>query len=137
MGMKYNATKVTIDGIVFDSKLESKYYLYLKDAKMKGLLNDFELQKEYILQPAFKKNGKSFREIKYVADFLVYDLKGNVHIIDTKGLETAEFKIKRKLFEYVYPELSLQVIKYVKKYGGWISIDEYKMKKRKEKREGK
>ncbi|CZQ83785.1 Hypothetical protein Tpal_487 [Trichococcus palustris] len=41
---KYGAKKVTIDGITFDSKAESRYYEYLLKLKKSGLVEDFSMQ---------------------------------------------------------------------------------------------
>ena len=41
----------------------------------------------------------------------MYEEKGKVIVEDAKGMETKEFKIKRKLFEYKYPDLELKLIK--------------------------
>lgn len=134
---KYKATKVTIDEIVFDSKAEGKYYEELKRQKEKGIIQNFSLQPTFLLQEAFKKNGKSFRKIEYRADFKIFYPSGEVEIIDVKGMVTPEFKIKQKMFEYKYPDISLKIIKEVQKYGGWIEFDEWQRLKREEKKQQK
>lgn len=62
---KYNAKKVVIDNIKFDSKAEAAYYQQLKLLKMTGEVVSFDLQPEFILQDSFRKNGKLYRAIKY------------------------------------------------------------------------
>ena len=61
---KIKHEKTIIDGITFDSKMESDYYIKLKEDKLNGLIKDFELQPEFILQDkaaAFlEKNEKLF-----------------------------------------------------------------------------
>lgn len=108
---KYNNQKTTIDGIVFDSKKEAEYYCQLKLLKRAGEIRDFGLQPKYELQPTFKKNGTTHRSITYVADFVITNNDGTTEIVDIKGVETQVFKIKQKLFEYMYPDLSLKVVK--------------------------
>lgn len=108
---KYGNKKVKIKGIEFDSIAESRYFLVLLDKKKKKEILDFELQPRFLLQESFKKNGETFRKIEYVADFKVIHNDGRVEIVDVKGMETKIFKIKRKLFEYKYPELSLVLVK--------------------------
>ena len=41
--------KTVVDGITFDSKMESDYYVYLKAEKKAGRVKSFELQPEFIL----------------------------------------------------------------------------------------
>jgi hypothetical protein len=126
---KYNAKRTEIDGISFDSKVEGQYYLYLKQQQKEGKIKWFELQPIFTLQEGFRKGGKFYRPILYVADFKVYLNDGTVQIIDVKGYETADFKIKRKLFEAKYP-YPLILMKYVKQYGGWVTNDEWKKLKK-------
>lgn len=124
---KYRSKKVEIDGIIFDSKTEGEYYLLLKYLKKEGLIKDFILQPVYLLQQPFRKYGKRFLAIKYVADFLIIENDGTETVVDIKGLPTETAKMKRKMFDYIYPEKTLKWIVKNKKYGdeyGWIDIDE-------------
>ena len=117
---KYNNKKTTIDDIVFDSKDEALYYEALKDMKANGLIKDFELQPEFILQEGFEKDEKKYRPIKYTADFRVLTNNGSAYIVDIKGMLTTEFKIKMKLFNYKYPDIELKLVSRSVKFG-----DEY------------
>lgn len=132
---KYGSKKIEYDGFVFDSKLEYNYYCYLKQLKSNGVVSNFELQPKYQLQPTFKKNGKTFRSIDYVADFLVYYADGKQEVVDVKGMITTDFAIKRKLFEYRYPELALKLVAYSKMDGGWIEHDVLKKARTKRRKE--
>ncbi|HEQ3528671.1 DUF1064 domain-containing protein [Bacillus thuringiensis] len=131
---KYNNKKVHLDDYVFDSQAEANYYEGLKIRSARGEIQGFERQPVFNLQPAFKKQDKSFQAITYIADFLVYLPNGEVEVIDIKGVITETFNVKRKLFEYKYPHLQLILLKYVKKYGGFIALDEYNQLQRAEKR---
>ncbi|PEX52509.1 hypothetical protein COK25_08345 [Bacillus cereus] len=131
---KYNAKKVEVDGIIFHSKAESDYYSGLKIWQAAGEITSFELQPRFTLQPAFAKNGKSFKAITYIADFMVYLPNGDVEVVDIKGMVTETFAVKKKMFEYKYPHLQLILLKHVIKYGGFITLDEYNKLKREEKK---
>lgn len=98
---KYKNKKVVIDNILFDSKKEANYYTYLKLLEKAGKIKNLELQKKFILQDKFNLNGKTYRAITYVADF-VYEEKGQTHVVDTKGYRTEVYKIKKKLFAKKY-----------------------------------
>ena len=107
---KYNNRKTIIDNIKFDSNAEATRYQFLKILLKTGKIEDLELQPKFLLQPSFKKNGKTIRAINYIADFkYIQDKK--VVIEDVKGMETKEFKIKKKLFEYKYPEYELKIVR--------------------------
>ena len=107
--MKYNNRKITIDGHTFDSTLEANRYCQLKLLQRAGEISNLQLQVPFTLQESFKKNGKTYRPIIYMADF-VYTEKGKTIVEDTKGIETETFKIKQKLFEKRYTDLELKII---------------------------
>ena len=101
---KYGAHKTELDGITFDSKKEAKRYALLKQLERFGMISDLRRQVPFELQPGYTNNqGKKIRAITYVADF-VYVENGKQTVEDTKGFKTKEYQIKRKLFEYKYPE---------------------------------
>ncbi len=107
---KYRNKKVIIDEIEFDSISEGNRYCQLKLLQKANKIKNLELQPKFLLQESFKKNGKKYRKIEYIADFK-YIENEQVIVEDVKGMETKEFKIKRKLFEYKYPDLELKIIK--------------------------
>ena len=94
---------------VFDSVLEARRYKQLALLERAGEIKNLKLQVPFLLQESFRKNGKTYRKIEYIADF-VYEEKGQTIVEDTKGIKTDVFKIKQKLFEYKYPNLSLKII---------------------------
>lgn len=107
--MKYNNTKVQVDGYIFDSVLESKRYKQLALLERAKQIKNLRLQVPFLLQESFRKNGKVYKKIEYIADF-VYEENGQTVVEDTKGIKTDVFKIKQKLFEYRYPELTLHIV---------------------------
>lgn len=109
---KYFNKKVVVDGIKFDSKKEAKRYTELKLLKRAGLIKDLELQPLFVLQPKYtNKKGEHIRAITYKADFMYFDIKKEQYIIeDTKGFRTDTYKLKKKLFEYEYPNLTIEEI---------------------------
>lgn len=142
---KIKHVKTTIDGITFDSKMESNYYLKLKMDKQNGLIKDFELQPEFVLQdkfiiadgqtiegshPDFNKikrrtKAETVRAIKYRGDFLITDLDGTQRVVDTKGQSTTEFEIKKKMFMFKYPHLKIEILIYNDKTETWDDFYEY------------
>ena len=106
--MKYHSKKTIIDGITFDSKKEANRYCELKLLEKAGKIKDLQLQYQFVLQPPFRKNGKSIRAIIYVADFVYFDLERMKNVVeDVKGYKTDVYLIKKKMFEYKFPDLTL------------------------------
>ena len=100
---KYRAVKVNVDGITFDSKREAERYLELKQMVKDGKIEGLRLQFPFELQPGFiNSKGKKVRPIIYKADFVYTDVDGKRVVEDVKGMETKDFKLKRKMFDYVY-----------------------------------
>ena len=108
---KYNNVKITVNGIKFASKGEANRYCNLMLLVRGKVIKDLELQPKFLLQSSFKKNGKTHRAINYIADFK-YIENEKIVIEDFKGMETEVFKIKRKLFEYNYPDLELRIVRW-------------------------
>ena len=130
--------KRTCNGIVFDSVLEMKYYRdVVIPKKESGEITHYELQKKYILQDGFEKDGKKILPITYVADFYVEYSDGHNEVIDIKGCPDATAKIKRKLFWHRDPELDYLWISYVKKFGGWGNYDDFNRLRKEAKRKKK
>lgn len=98
---KYHAEKTTVDGIIFDSKLEARRYEQLKLLKHAGQIAWFHCQPSFVLPGG----------VRYRPDFIVMDPAGLIWIEDAKGKETKEFVIKRKLFEQCYQGLELRIIR--------------------------
>ena len=114
MYRKYHNKKTVSDGIKFDSRIEAERYAQLKMMERAGAIRDLELQPEYELIPSFKKDGKTWRRTVYKADFRYILAEGDRIIIeDVKGstaVITDVFRLKQKLFEYRYPELTIKIV---------------------------
>jgi hypothetical protein len=98
---KYGNVKTEIDGIKFDSKAEGRRYRQLKLMEQAGAMHGLILQKPFVLHAG----------IVYKADFAYFELSTNKLVAeDVKGVETKEFKLKKRLFKEDYPEWELRVI---------------------------
>ena len=110
---KYNAKKVTIDGITFASQLEGERYQQLK------LLEKAEEITALVLQPEFQivrgfvnpETGEKVKSRFYIGDFQYIDNATNKIIVeDTKGMETAEFRLKWSLVKSMYPQFEFRKV---------------------------
>jgi hypothetical protein len=97
---KFKAKPVTDDGHHFPSKLEWEYYKQLELQQRNGEVVFF------LRQVPFHLPGG----VKYVVDYVVFYSDGSVRFVDVKGMETSEFKMKKKLVEAIYP-VEIEVVK--------------------------
>ena len=109
---KYGNRTAVVGEKSFDSQLEARRYRELVLMQKAGIIRDLRTQVPFELQPSFKKGGKTIRAITYKADF-VYIVcgTGKTVVEDTKGFRTEVYKIKKKLFEYKYPDLTIKEVK--------------------------
>lgn len=125
----------TYNGVTFDSQLEMKYYRDVLLPKVEsGEVTHYELQKAYILQDGFERDGKRVLPITYVADFYIEYADGSVEVVDTKGMPDSVAKLKRKLFWNKYPDINYNWITYLKKFGGWLTYEDAQALRKAEKR---
>jgi hypothetical protein len=89
---KYRNQKTAVDGIVFDSKKESRRYLDLKRLQQQGEVLSFERQVSY----------KFACGVKYKLDFQVYWKDGHVSYEDVKGVVTPVYKLKKKMMNHEF-----------------------------------
>lgn len=88
---KYGNVKCKAHGLTFDSKVELARYRFLmeqaRDGKISGLRHHVE----------FPCVVNGIEICKYEADFLYGKKGGKIIIEDVKGVQTAVFRIKKKL----------------------------------------
>jgi hypothetical protein len=99
------AAERTLDGILFDSRAEATRYAELKMLLKAGHIQKLELQPRFPLVPA--QEGE--RGLSYVADF-AYEEAGHRIVEDVKGMRTDVYKLKRKLFRAMYPEVDFREV---------------------------
>ena len=93
---KYGAKKTEVDGIIFDSKIESERYRQLKAMEEAGDIHGLELQPEFPIYVEKEYIGK------YTADFSYYDDSGHV-VEDVKGMAPdAAVRLRLKLVKAVH-----------------------------------
>lgn len=108
-----NETIVTRDGERFDSKQE------YRDNEPLLWLSRFGGYSELQRQVTFRFVVNGILVSSYRADFTFRDESGTPCVFETKGFETPEYRIKRKLFAALYPEWKF--------YQNWIeTTDDFK-----------
>lgn len=114
---KYH-NKKTADG--FDSRKEKRHYDTLMALVRAGAISNLRRQVPYELIPAQYETTEELvhlktkdkvvvkqecveRSVKYIADFVYTDNRtGKEVVVDTKGMRTADYIIKRKLMLFVH-----------------------------------
>ena len=111
---KYLNKKTEVDGILFDSRKEASYYLYLKQKEREGEISNLQLQVPFEVIPAvygektvhLKTKDKtvkycSQKAAHYVADFVYIETTtGKKVVIDVKSAITRknpEYRLKKKM----------------------------------------
>lgn len=92
---KYGNKKAEYAGIIYASQLEAKTAAELDLLVLAGIVTRWERQVRFDL-------GFS---TTYVADFVAHYPEGRPQTIDSKGVETQVFKLKRRMFEARYGPL--------------------------------
>jgi len=99
---KYHNKKCEYKGIKFDSLKEMNYYKKLELLQNYGKISELKRQVPFVLIETFKLEDKTYRQTKYIADFVYKDEDGKYHVVDTKGFRTPEYKLKKKLMAWKY-----------------------------------
>jgi hypothetical protein len=97
---KFKNKAITDKGERFASKLEHRYKNHLELLKNAGEIVF------YLTQVPIRLPGGT----KYLVDFLVFYSDGTIKFVDTKGILTDSFKIKKREIEAIYP-FEIEVIK--------------------------
>ncbi|MFA5659607.1 MAG: DUF1064 domain-containing protein [Oscillospiraceae bacterium] len=92
-------------GHLHDSHGEAGYCNELALMQKAGEIKGYEIQRTFDLNV----NGK--KVCGHRVDFLVTNKEGKEEVHEFKGFATAEWNIKRKLFEAIYPEIEYIVIR--------------------------
>lgn len=98
-GNKYGAKKtVAKDGIRRDSKYEASIAdeLYLR--KQAKDIADYDTQFKVEMW-AYDENGKKAMKVSHKVDFRIHHNDGSYELYEAKGLETADYKMRRRWLE--------------------------------------
>lgn len=105
---KYKNTKVSYDGLTFDSKKECERYKELKALEQQGKISGLTAQETFILAEGVKIKGESKKRpnIKYVADFVYLDKRTGEQVVeDVKSKATAKnpvYRLKKHLMKLIH-----------------------------------
>ena len=100
---KYGNSKITIDGIRFDSKREAQRWQELRLMERARRITDLRRQVKFVLIPSQRgEDGKVIeKQVAYIADF-VYLKDGKTVVEDSKGYRTEVYRLKKKMMLYFF-----------------------------------
>ena len=103
---KFNAQKVEMDGMTFDSKKEHKRYIELKAMQQRGEIFGLEHHTKFELAPKTKLEGEKMAKpaLRYFADFTYYIITGEYIVEDVKSEATRKkdsYRNKKHLMKTV------------------------------------
>lgn len=104
---KYNARKIWVDGINFDSQAEADYYCQLKLLAQSGVIDGFCRQARFVVTAG----TNTTKATEYVTDFVIFYPDKTYKIVDVKGMKTEVFKLKMKSLREKYPKLKIELEK--------------------------
>jgi hypothetical protein len=122
-----NTRERTYAGMVFDSALEMRYYRdYIMPRIGSGEIIKCQRQVRYILQEGYTYKEHKYLPIYYDADFVITYNDGREVVVDIKGFPEPVARLKRKIFQYKYPDIDFQWVTYSVKYlNGWGLYDDF------------
>lgn len=111
---KYGAKKTEFKGKIFDSKFEASVAIELETQLMAGEILAYDTQ--YRIECwAYREDGTKAFLVKHKVDFRRHNKDGSFTLIEAKGVETDDYKWRRKFLENIWlpahPDHDYQVIK--------------------------
>lgn len=110
---KFGNKPTIVNGIKFASRLESERFQQLRLLEQAGEISGLMLQVEFQILKGWTnpETGERIKSRHYVADFVYHDRStGRFVIEDTKGMETAEFRLKWDYMRSQYPEYEFRKV---------------------------
>ena len=105
-----------------------------------GEIIKWERQVKFTLQEGFVYKGKKILPITYIADYIIYWNDKTRTVVDVKGNPDQVAKLKKKLYQYKYPNEDYVWMCRSVKYGegsNWLIYEELEKKRKADKKKGK
>lgn len=96
---KFGAKRTTAnDGIKRDSKFEASVADELDLRKKAGDILDYDSQYKVEMW-AYDQNGKQAMKVSHKVDFRIHHKDGSFELYEAKGVETSDYKMRRRWLE--------------------------------------
>jgi hypothetical protein len=118
---KYGAIKTEYNGSKYDSKFEASVARDLDIRLKAGEIKDWERQFKVEMW-AYNCHGERAMKVSHKVDFRVHELDGSYTLLEAKGIETADYKMRRNWLEAFWlPEHLDHVYEVVKERSGYVN----------------
>lgn len=97
-GNKYGAKRTEFNGKKYDSKFEACVAEELELRKKAKDILDYDTQFKVEMW-AYDQNGKKAMKVSHKVDFRIHHKDGSFELMEAKGVETADYKMRRKWLE--------------------------------------
>ncbi len=116
---KYHAVKtVAKDGLKRDSKFEASVADELYAKKAAGEILDYDSQYRVEI-PIYNEHGKLVHKVFHKVDYRTHNRDGTFTLLEAKGVETSDYKFRRKLLGAIWLPEHLDHEYEVRKQAGW------------------
>ncbi|HJP81416.1 MAG TPA: DUF1064 domain-containing protein [Candidatus Saccharimonadales bacterium] len=98
---KYGAKKTEFNGKRFDSRFEASVAMELETMKRAGEIKDYDTQYR-VEMPIHRQDGLLGFIVKHKVDFRRHNNDGSFTLIEAKGVETDDYKWRRRCLEELW-----------------------------------
>lgn len=116
-GNKYGAKKTEFNGYRYDSKFEASVAQELELRKEAEDILDYDRQYKVEMW-AYDQNGKQAMKVSHKVDFRIHHKDGSFELYEAKGVETSDYKMRRRWLETFWLPFNLDHTYTVIKQGG-------------------
>lgn len=105
-GNKYGAKKTEFNGYKYDSKFEASVARDLELRKTAGEIKDYDRQFKVEMW-AYDQNGDKAMKVTHKVDFRIHHHDESFELLEAKGVETSDYKMRRKWLETFWLPINL------------------------------
>jgi len=98
---KYGAKRTEFNGKIYDSKFEAETAHSLEMRKKAKDIKDYDTQFKMSCW-LYDETGNKCFEVKHKVDFRIHHNDGTYELLESKGIETVDYKWRRKVLEKVW-----------------------------------
>lgn len=119
---KYGAKRCTYNGYSYDSRFEAQWAMNLDLLLKAGEILGWDRQYT-VHMTAHDSQGNPRLTMKHKVDFRVHELNGTFTLLEAKGVETADYRTRKRWLEKLWlpehPDHRYQVVKAGQRFRGY------------------